>query len=348
MGAAKERLGALYRAVRDLLPHGRVLWKNFQNGNPSLSAWHHEMRESGRRHIFIVMIERLGDIVACTPIAKQLKEKDPTLAVAWVCSNKYSDALDGNPYIDAVFIEESLSSWLLSKAHLAAPTECIELFLDSQRCCWTGLRLPGRRSGVNHSNYLVDGSNLLLAYARASGTHGIADVEPELYIDGPPPPLPSSYGERPLLAVHFDSEDPDRRLDPKVAHAFVEQAHKNGWSVIELGLRPLASLTHKETYFPGRTLSLRNQILLLKSAQHFVGVDSAFLHCANAFRIPSTLILGKFRHFNKFQTFSGSFFLSDQCVIVRGATPASTLSANSLLKLVPQCHQTASTGNQND
>ncbi|HEX5392706.1 MAG TPA: hypothetical protein VFW68_05490 [Rhodocyclaceae bacterium] len=348
MGAAKERLGALYHAVRHLPSHGKDLWGKFRNGNPSLSAWHQEMKECGRRHLVIVMIERLGDIVACTPIAKQLKEKDSSLAIAWVCSKKYADALNGNPYIDAVFFEDSLSGWLLSKAHLAAPIECIELFLDSQRCCWTGLRLPGRRSGVNHSNYLEDGSNLLLAYARASGTRGIIDIEPELYLDGAPPQLPPPYGRGPLLAVHFDSEDPDRRLAPEVAHAFVEQAHEEGWSIVELGLRPVASLTHKETYFPGRSLSLRDQILFLKSAHHFAGVDSAFLHCANAFRIPSTLILGKFRHFKSFQTFSGSFFLSEQCMIVRGEKTASNISADMLIKLVPQCRETVFTGDKND
>lgn len=334
MGANGERGNALRTAIRRFPSHSLELWRRYHSGNSALTAWHDRMSHEGRRHTVIVMIERLGDIVACSPIAQQLKARDPTLSIAWVCSNKYAEALAGNPYIDAIFHEESLTGWLLSKRHLRQPLDCYELFLDTQRCCWTGMRLPGRRSGITHQNYLNTGSNLLLAYSRAAAIPEIQNIEPDLYLT-PAVSMPPSNLGKPLLAIHFDSEDPDRRLSAEAGSAFVAAALKKGWSIVELGLRPIAAKTSSHVFFPGKTYSLAQQILTLKTADHFVGVDSAFLHCANAYRIPSTLFLGKFRHFINFTTFSGSFLMGNASTLVRGSTPPREFSPDLICSFVP-------------
>ena len=138
------------------------------------------------------------------------------------------------------------------------------------------------------------------------------------------------------MAIHFDSEDSDRRLSIEAASRFVEEAHIKGWAVAELGLRPIASEVNRAVYFPGNSLPLHAHIILLKHAQHFSGVDSGFLHCANALRIPSTLFLGKFRNFKSFQTFSGYFLLSGQCKLIRGDIPAKDLLPEFPVSLVPE------------
>lgn len=281
------------------------------------------------------MIERLGDLIACSIIAKELKKRDPTLAIAWVCSIRYTDVFEGNPHIDAVFNEESLSCWLLSRRHLGLGIRPVELFLDTQRCCWTGVRLPGRNSGVTHYNYLHRETNLLLSYAKAAGLQDIPNVEPELFIETTDIEQTPSCENKPTMALHFDSDDAERRINPDAARHFAQLALAKGWNLVELGLRPIVSSTEHEVIFPGPACGLRHQLGILESVQHFVGVDSAFLHAANAFRIPSTLILGKFRHFDEFQTFSGSFFHSSCCTIVRGPVPAADISPQILGQLVP-------------
>lgn len=335
MGATRERIDVLTAAIRNLPSRLPVLWNRFHGGNPNLEMWHERMVQSGQKHLFVVMIERLGDIIACSAIARQIKEQDSDVAIAWVCSRRYAEVLEGNPYIDVVFHEESLAGWLLSRRRLRSPVKCLELFLDSQRCCWTGIKLPRRKSGINHSNYLAPGRNLLLSYAEAAGLSNITDAPPELFISARAPKMPGHFSGKPLLAVHFDSEDPERRLSPEAANTYVRHALSLGWAIVELGLKPMTSTFFEQVYFPGARLSINEHLSLLKSAKHFAGVDSAFLHGANAFQIPSTLFLGKFRHFDCFQTFSGPYFFSSQCRLVRGDRPPADFTPDFVSSYVP-------------
>ncbi len=335
MGANRERSRVVLDALREFPHRLTVLAGRLASGNAAMETWLSRMHEAGRKPVFIVMIERMGDLVACSPIARQLKQRDPSTPIAWVCSSKYSDVFIGNPYVDVVFHEESLAGWLLSKRRLSDPLTVHELFLDGQRCCWTGIHLPGRKSGVSQQNYLDTDTNLLLSYARAAGLVEIQDIEPDLYLPGPRPRLPESFQDRPLMVVHFDSEDPDRRLSRDAAGRLVNRAAEKGWAIVELGLRPIASRVDERVYFPGTSLRMADHILLLKSASYFCGVDSAFLHCANAYRIPSTLLLGKFRHFTSYQTFSGSFFSSGQSILLRGNVAMAKTDPDLPASLVP-------------
>lgn len=314
MGIHQERVAALMSALRHIPATVTQLGHRWLQGHPELDQWLAAKTAEGRDVLVIVMIERLGDIVSCTPIPRQLKQQNPSLAVAWICSGKYADALAHNPWIDRVFHEESLACWLLTKRKLRQPIRCHELFLDSQRCTWTGIKLPGRHSGIDRRNYLSEGRNLLLAYSRAASIPNIADDEPDLFSTSTVS-LPSSIEGKPLIAVHLDSEDPDRRLNQEAAHVCGHELIKNGWGVIELGLRPLASNDNPHIFFPGEALPLRDHISLLRMSSRFIGVDSGFMHCANALRKPATVFIGKFRDFSHPQTFSGSWWHSSwHCV----------------------------------
>lgn len=334
MGANLERIDVLARAIKHLPVRTIALAERALRGNLPLETWLAGMHGAGRKVTIIVMIDRLGDLIACSPIAQQLKERSPSTAIAWVCSRRFSDVFLGNPYLDAVFHEESLTGWLLTKRRVRQEVDTVELFLDSQRCCWTGIKLPNRHSGINHGNYLDSGRNLLLAYAQAAGLTDIRNVEPELYAQTPPP-LPPVLRGKPLLAIHFDSEDPDRRVSRQSAVAFVAHAIARGWAVVELGMRPVAAQHIAEVHFPGTACRLAEHLTIMKQADHFVGVDSAFLHVANAYRIPATLLLGKFRHFPAFETFSGSFFHSGCCTLYRGNHAMSAVPPRLVEELVP-------------
>ena len=55
-----------------------------------------------RNQYGIAIFHNIGDILLCTPIAKQLKADDPTCHITWFTSKRYAFVLDNNPYIDEV------------------------------------------------------------------------------------------------------------------------------------------------------------------------------------------------------------------------------------------------------
>lgn len=307
-GATRERIDVLASGLLQFPAHLSHLVHTYRHGNPALSQWSENTRANGLRVAVVVMIERFGDIVACSPIAHHLKQTRPNIAVAWVCAKRFSSLAECNPSVDLVFHEESISSWLLTKRLLPRDVDCYELFLDTQRCTWTGIKPQKLRSGVTHTNYLSDGSHLLLAYSRAAGLRNVPDIQPELHL-----PELDTYWRlrlegRPVMAVHFDSEDPDRRLRIESATAFVDKALACGWTIVELGLRPIASERNPNVLFPGRTLSLIQQIALLGASDHFSGGFSGFMVCANALSRPATVFIGTFRNFSKITPASGEFW----------------------------------------
>lgn len=56
------------------------------------------------RHILIVRLSSIGDVLHATPVAKALKTAYPDCHITWLVSRLSSSLLTGNPYIDRVFI----------------------------------------------------------------------------------------------------------------------------------------------------------------------------------------------------------------------------------------------------
>lgn len=307
-GATRERFDALVKSLWNLPAHLTILFQKYRQGNPDLTHWVTDNRSLGHSVVVVVMIERLGDIVACLPIAEYLKRDSNKVVIAWVCAKRFSGIFKSQRQVDRVFHEESLAAWLLTKRHLPPDLHCYELFLDSQRCTWTGIKLPNRHSGINHDNYLAEGSHLLLAYSRAAGIANIPNIQPQLF----PSALNATWGNilagKQVMAVHFDSEDPDRRLSEESANAFAAEAIRLGWTLVELGLHPIITLTSPNLLRPGSTLPLEQHISLLAASDHFAGTFSGFMVCANALNIPATIFIGTFRGFTKIQPVSGDFW----------------------------------------
>ncbi len=56
----------------------------------------------GRRTYGIAVFHNRGDVLAATPVARQLKADDPECHVTWFTSRRYENLLEGNPYVDEV------------------------------------------------------------------------------------------------------------------------------------------------------------------------------------------------------------------------------------------------------
>ena len=50
----------------------------------------------------IAVFHNIGDILLCTPIARQLKADNPDCEVIWYTSERYKFILENNPFIDQI------------------------------------------------------------------------------------------------------------------------------------------------------------------------------------------------------------------------------------------------------
>ena len=69
------------------------------------------------KKILIGLIEHLGDIAACEPVARYLKNKYPESKISWVVSENYRELIDTNPNIDETILVDCLTDWIKLANH---------------------------------------------------------------------------------------------------------------------------------------------------------------------------------------------------------------------------------------
>ena len=340
MSLARERLGALSNALLGLPRNLPRLAARFLHPDLALRDWCRDRLAAGELPVAICRIERLGDIVATTAVASHLRRSlGPGVRIAWVCAAEYVPVLEGNPDIDAIFVEPCLTSWMMLRRHLPRDALVVELFLDSDRCGWTGLRVKQNISGWSIHNYYNNRNSLLAAYSGASG-HPVPDIAPSLpRFASVREALPrAGSGARPLVAMHFTSRDPARSWPARNARLFCEAALAVGFDLIELGEESAASSPLETVQRPPSNGDVSDHLAALARADCFVGVDSGFAHAANALGVPALILLGEFRNFPDYFPFSGPHARSASWSILRSNGPLDRLKPDhvcaSLLRLL--------------
>ncbi|OYV33524.1 MAG: hypothetical protein B7Z80_23825 [Rhodospirillales bacterium 20-64-7] len=150
------------------------------------------------------------------------------------------------------------------------------------------------------------------------GTNHIANARPTIYPDHDFDAndflsKKFSYPKRPLLLLHFTSDEKCRSWPAAKAKALVEWILLNtNMNVLEFGLTPLLNESDR-IYLPRSHLHLAQQMALIKIGNFFVGVDSGFSHLANAFGVPSIFLIGIYRDFSTHLP----WHLSDQDRVLR-------------------------------
>ena len=334
MGLARERLDALVSAAIHAPARLPYLCKSLARGNPALREWCRRTLDQGFQPVVICRLERLGDVVACTPVARHLKVKlGAKTRIAWVCASDYAFLLHGNPDIDEVFIEPCLTTWWVARSRLPPAIIVVELFLDTDRCCWTGLRMKQRSSGITTHNYYGERRSLLSAYSGAAG-YPTPDDLPRLTVFEQErfEALDSRPKKEKRLAVHFFSRNKERSWNAESAACFCRTAAAHGWKIVELGKEQVVASRLAQVRSPPPAGGLNGQLSALARADLFVGVDSGFAHCANALRIPALVLLGQFRSFPDYFPYSGNHAHSDSWRCLRSGGSMEGMSAETVWK----------------
>ncbi len=276
----------------------------------------------GRPFCGILLIEHIGDIIACEPIIAQVRDARPSAFIVWLVNRKFADLLASHPALDAmVFVDSLLSVERIIDSRVfdyavdlhvnSKPTEVAERLYQKT------LGDPG----IDARTYISKGS-LLRSFSLAAGIEPRA-AAPTIYV---PSEAVSAIDRRAL---------PDSFV---VVHAMSNGDYKN-WSapkwrdlvryildhyethVIEIGLESGIDFEHPRFTTLCGSLSIMETAELIRRSAFFVGVDSGPAHMANAWRRPGLLLFCRYLGSDTFMPFEGFYAERAETVILRYPGP---------------------------
>jgi len=284
-----------------------------------------------------MLLEHLGDIVACEPIVRYLKENCPNTFIIWGVKRTYRELIESNPNIDLTLPVHCLTErMMLINSGLC--DEVVDLHFSDRYCslCKNPLRKENNNSGINLTNYFNYGS-LLSAMAQSAGL-------PALY-DGPKVYIPQSAITK-VDSVNLPSQfivinctsNADAKAWPKEKWKILLQEIQAKYDipVYEIGLRTFIDQTDSLCKSLCGQLSILESAEVIRRAKLFIGIDSGPAHLANAVGTPGVILLGSYLGFNKYNPFSGLYGNGKNVKIVYAEDSISNIPVD---KVINQVHR---------
>lgn len=272
----------------------------------------------GRPLCGILLIEHIGDIIACEPIIGRMRTDHPMGFIVWVARPEYAPLLASHPQLDAVvFADSLLSVEEIVESHIFDVT--LDLHVNGKPTQVAGLRYEKKTGdpAIDVKSYFDKGS-LLSAFSLAAGleprptastmylpseTVGAVDrlSLPEQFVVVHATP---NYGDKDWTASKW--RDLVRRI-----------LDRYDTRVIEVGLRSVVNLEDPRYRSLCGRLSIVETAEVIRRAAFFIGVDSGPAHMANAWRRPALVLVGRFFGRDTFNPFDGYFAENADKVILR-------------------------------
>ncbi|HEY5297441.1 MAG TPA: glycosyltransferase family 9 protein [Verrucomicrobiae bacterium] len=290
-----------------------------------------------RELVIIVLVEHFGDIVACEPVARYLKQNNPDCFLVWICRKPFVELIAYNPHVDRVIIVSCLNPWLRIRS-LRIGHRQIDLHFNGRGCaiCRRPIQNCNGDSNINIKNYFEIGG-LLKSFSLGAGLPAL-DETPQLY-------FPTGLEEK-IQALHL----PEKYL---VFHCKANESTRDwleenwrqlqrlvfeeyGLPIIEVGLDSVlqGSQNNDGVINLCGKLNLLESALVIQQARLFVGIDSGPAHFANAVQCPGVILLGHYRGFQNYVPYSG-YYASDGAMLVR-AENITQLRISSVLNAIDQ------------
>ena len=286
------------------------------------------------KSVLVGLTEHFGDIVACEPVSRSLKERYPEARITWAVREPYRELIDSNPNIDETLVVDCLTEWILI-AESGIFDEVFDLHVNGRICpvCGVPLRKKRGRTEINVENYFSFGS-LLEAFSLGAGVT-VGDRQPRVYITDSAVrrvrqlPLPARYA-----VFHCESNEAAKDWPAsKWAQLSSFMAKELRIPVVEVGARPVLP--------EGAGINLCNKLSLLETAEVirraalFAGVDSGPAHLANATMTPGVILLGRYRIFERYMPYTGCYAEGDKAeILFNEKGPASEIPLGRALEAV--------------
>lgn len=262
--------------------------------------------------IVVALIEHLGDIVACEPIARRVRQDYPDAYILWMVKREYRELIESNPNIDAPLQVHCLTEKeILKRSRLF--DRVIDLHFSERHCSlcpesWvgpTGMRTPG---AIGLSNFYEYGG-ILQSIERFAGLPP-SDEQPRVYISDGVKRKVDALNLPPMFAVlHCNSNTPEKDWPREKWESVAGHLSREyGCSIIEVGLHPTLDQSRLGLYrnLTG-SLSILETAEVIRRGKLFIGIDSGPAHLANAVGTFGIILLGSYLGFREYIPFSGSY-----------------------------------------
>lgn len=273
-----------------------------------------------RKVIGILLAEHFGDIVACEPLVRYLRQQHPADRLYWIVRAPFRELVDVHPDLDGVIVEPNVLYACLVHDHRVFDHLYFP-YLSTRVYAYTGRRLvnpTADRLGINVFNYFQFG-NILRVFSRCAGLPPLDDA-PRVYLQPRHADRVDALGLPPaFVVVHCHSNYAPK--DWQVAHwnrlvrdVFAE----TGLPVVEVGLN--STLTPPGAGYRNLCgqLSLLETAEVIRRAAFFIGVDSGPAHLANAVGTFGFVLLGRLNNLTNYLPYSGRYASGEGVVLIQG------------------------------
>lgn len=274
--------------------------------------------------VAVGLLEHFGDIVACEPVARHLKQAHPNAFIVWFVRKPYRELLDHNPHVDRVVTLFCLTEWIWLSGFNWFDS-IVDLHMEGRVCqrCAIPLRKRTGNTGITRENYYHIGG-LLSAFSQSAGLPELTDA-PQVYIPESVRTRVSAKGLPQLfVTLHCKSIEKARDWPVEKWRELAERMTSScGVTVVEVGKNSVLSQSGLNSY-----IDLCGQLDLLETAEVirrstlFVGIDSGPAQFANALNVPGVILLGHYQNFKRYLPYSGNYTNPNKVEIVYGDGPS--------------------------
>ena len=306
--------------------------------------------------LLIMLAEHLGDIVANEPVARYLKWKYPDRPVYWVIESRFADVVCYNPFLRGYIEVKSLKDCIELTRNLRGGQKIVNMFFDGRpdqaadpRYYW-----HSHDNGIGFGNFYANDC-LLSSMTQAAGLDRLL-VQPRFwekpeysslskeqvwYMSGLAEAVKKTVRKADgcqVILLHTKANDPKRdwtgekfsELTDKLLNEYPEAV------IAELGMTPIVKSDSSRFVTLKSITDLQLIYQIIKHADLFIGIDSSFMHMANASGTESVFITGRLYQFSHHCPYSGRFWKGDGVTFVRprmeDESPA--VEVNDVLKAV--------------
>ncbi|KGR95451.1 MULTISPECIES: glycoside hydrolase family 99-like domain-containing protein [unclassified Burkholderia] len=290
--------------------------------------------------IVIGLVEHIGDIVACEPVARYLKTRYPECKLSWVVAEGYREIIDSNPYVDETIPVECLTDWIKISRH-GKYDQVVDLHVNYRVCSHCRIPLVKQHGNpyINAYEWLDHGA-LLEAFSIGAGLPKLS-AAPRLYLGEQHRKAVDALRlpER-FCVIHRESNNLEKDWTNQNWRGLADWiSGELKLQIVEIGVGKAGATSSP---LIGDSIDLLNKTSIMETAEvirrarFFIGVDSGPAHLANAVETPGIVLLGRMGAFRQYTPYTGLYGSDGPDVkLVRNLTgPARTLRLDEVVDAV--------------